>query len=340
MENGRGAPPKQSIRASFSSGGPLSVVVRAVTDMGLKRTNNEDSYGCWLPDDAQERERRGLLLAVADGMGGVKGGEVASRITVESLMQAYRESLGTDIAQDLSGAMVAANRIVHRESVQHPELNGMGTTCTAAVIRGREVYLAHVGDSRAYFVRSGRIRQLTHDHSLVGQLVRDRQLTAEQARSDPRRNVVTRSVGIGSEVDVDAERIPDTLRGGDVLILCTDGLHGLVSDDELSAAVTRHDLDQACDHLVELAKQRGGSDNITVILARAESDPDLEPLPTPSAERLARTGSTPSLTLLIAAGLVLLLLVLGALGWLVFRMSRTSRPQGASRASTLTTRAM
>jgi len=312
-------------------------VARAATDMGLKRTNNEDSYGCWLPDDAEERERRGLLLAVADGMGGVKGGEVASRITVETLMRAYRDAPGADLAEDLQNALVTANAMVHRESVQHPELSGMGTTCTAAVVHGREVVVAHVGDSRAYLVRSNRIRQLTHDHSLVGQLVRDHQITAEQARTDPRRNVVTRSVGIASEVDVDAERMSEPLRHGDVLILCTDGLHGLVSDEELSAAVTRHDPDQACDTLVELAKKRGGPDNITVILARAETEPESPTFASGSAERLARTRSTPGLTMLIVAGLMLLLLALGALGWLVIRMARVGRPQAAS-ASSLTTR--
>src|SRR5882672_10913927 len=105
MENGRGTPPQQSIRASFSSGGPMTVVVRAITDVGLKRSNNEDSYGCWLPEVDEERERRGLLLTVADGMGGVKGGEVASRITVETLMHAYRDAPGADVAEDLHGAM-------------------------------------------------------------------------------------------------------------------------------------------------------------------------------------------------------------------------------------------
>ncbi len=323
MENGRGTPLKQSIRASFSNGGPLTVVVRAITDVGLKRSNNEDSYGCWLPEADEERERRGLLLTVADGMGGVKGGEVASRITVETLMNAYRDSPGADVAEDLHDAMVTANRTVHRESVEHPELDGMGTTCTAAVVRGREVYVAHVGDSRAYFVRAGRIRQLT----------------AEQAKSDPRRNVVTRSVGIGSEVDVDAGRVPESLRNGDVLILCTDGLHGLVSDEELTSAVRDRDLDQACDRLVGLAKQRGGPDNITVILARAESDGDAEPLTTSSAERLSRSRSNPTFVMLVVAGLLLLLLALGALGWLIVRMGRGSRSQGASLSSSLTTRA-
>lgn len=341
MEHDRGAAPQQSMRARFHGDRAMTILVRAATDLGLRRQNNEDSYGCWLPEAEEERERRGLLLTVADGMGGVKGGEVASRITVESLMHAYRDSAGADVAADLHDALVSANRTVHRESVEHPELDGMGTTCTAAVVRGREVYVAHVGDSRAYFVRAGRIRQLTHDHSLVGQLVRDRQLTAEQAKNDPRRNVVTRSVGIGSEVDVDAGRVPESLRDGDVLILCTDGLHGLVSDDELSSAVRDRDLDQACDRLVALAKQRGGPDNITVILARAESNADAavgeEPLASSSAERIARARSNPSFVMLVVAGLLLLLLALGALGWLIVRMNGGARSQGASRSSALTT---
>ncbi|HEY6867233.1 MAG TPA: Stp1/IreP family PP2C-type Ser/Thr phosphatase [Candidatus Eisenbacteria bacterium] len=339
MQDGRGTPPKQSLRASFEHDGPVTVVVRAATDLGLKRQNNEDSYGCWLPDDPAERERRGLLLAVADGMGGVKGGEVASRITVETVMRAYGESPGTDVAQDLQAALTTANRMVHRESEARPDLNGMGTTCTAAVVRGREMYVAHVGDSRAYLVRSGKAQQLTHDHSLVGQLVRDRQLTVEQARTDPRRNVVTRSVGISEEVDVDAERIAEPMRDGDVLMLCTDGLHGLVRDDELGAAVAGRDLDQACERLVGLAKQRGGPDNITVILARAESPTNGEAVPpSASAERLGRAGSNPTLAMLLVAGLMLLLLALGALGWLVVRMTLQPHTQGVSLSADAGTR--
>jgi len=332
MEQGRGSPPTHSIRASFTNGGPISIVARAATDMGLKRTNNEDSYGCWLPDDAEERERRGLLLAVADGMGGVKGGEVASRITVETLMRAYRDAPGADLAEDLQNALVTANAMVHRESVQHPELSGMGTTCTAVVVHGREVVVAHVGDSRAYLVRSNRIRQLTHDHSLVGQLVRDHQITAEQAKTDPRRNVVTRSVGINDEVDVDTQRLPEKLQNGDVLILCTDGLHGLVSDEELRSTVTGRGLDQACDALIRLAKQRGGHDNITVILARAESDHNGEPVASSSAERLSRARSNPTLAILIVACLFLLLLAVGALAWLMLRSGRETNARGAALA--------
>jgi len=167
----------------------------------------------------------------------------------------------------------------------------MGTTCTAAVVRGRDVYIAHVGDSRAYLVRSGRIRQLTHDHSLVGQLVRDRQLHGRAGAHRPasqRRDAQHRDQRRGRR---DTEHVSQSLRNGDVLILCTDGLHGLVSDEELSAAVTHHELDQACDALITLAKKRGGPDNITMILARAESDGNGEPLATSSAERLSRAGS-------------------------------------------------
>ena len=339
MEDGRRALPRQSIRASFTNGGPITVVARAATDLGLRRENNEDSYGFWLPDEPEERERRGLLLTVADGMGGVKGGEVASRITVETLMHAYRDAPGADIAENLHGAVVAANAMVHRESLQHPELSGMGTTCTAAVVRGRDVVVAHVGDSRAYLVRSGSIRQLTHDHSLVGQLVRDHQLTAEQARTDPRRNVVTRSVGISTEVDVDTERISESLRNGDALILCTDGLHGLVADEELSVAVTDHELDQACDALIALAKRRGGHDNITLILARAESNEPGEPLSTSSTKHSPHARPNPAVAILIVAGFLLLLLALGAIGWLLLRITHEPGSRGAALTGTPTTRA-
>ena len=137
----------------------------------------------------------------------------------------------------------------------------------------------------------------------------------------------------------DPKLLEAIMRGGDVLILCSDGLHGLVSDHELSAAVSRPDLDQACDSLVDLAKQRGGHDNITVILARADTNPELEPLSTTSAERFSRSRSNPSFAMLIIAGIMLLLLALGALGWLVVRMNRGSHSPGAERATRPTTRA-
>ena len=328
MEHDGGAAPQQTMRARFERDGSLTVLVRAVTDLGLKRQNNEDSYGCWLPDDPDELDRRGLLLAVADGMGGSKGGEVASRITIETLLHDYRQTAGTDVADNLRAALTSANGLVYREGLAHPDLAGMGTTCTAAVLRGRELTVAHVGDSRAYLVRGGRARQLTHDHSLVEQMVRNRQITAEQARTDPRRNVVTRSVGIDADLEVDASGVDEPLGHGDVVVLCTDGLHGVVRDDELGDTVGGHDLRGACERLVALARERGAPDNLTVILARVEVEGEPGPPAGGAAERASRRS--PTFTVLVVAGLMLLLLALGAIGMLLLRIGPQASRQGVA----------
>ena len=246
----------------------MTVRVSAATDVGLKRSHNEDSLGVWPEQEGFERSRHGTLLVVADGMGGTSAGEVASRLAVETVVRHFRDADATRPLESLSDALVAANAVIHRHSVTHPELRGMGTTCTALLVRGGETYVAHVGDSRAYAVRDGAIRQLTRDHSLVAQLVESRQITAEQARVDPRRNLVTRSVGVAPEVQVDAGPVDPPLAAGDTLLLCTDGLHGLVSDEELASAASGEDLERACRELVALACERGGPDNITVMLAR------------------------------------------------------------------------
>ncbi len=210
---------------------------------------------------------RGVLLIVADGMGGASGGEIASQLAVDCVLAQYRAATN-GIAEDLRHAIQAANQAIHEHGVATPSLAGMGTTCTAFVVRDAECFFAHVGDSRAYRVRNGEIEQLTHDHSLVAQLVQDRHLTPEQARVDPRRNVVTRSVGVGAHVEVDAGQIDEPLRAGDTIVLCTDGLHGLVHDEEIARLAAQADLDRAVVELIALAKERGGFDNITVVLAR------------------------------------------------------------------------
>jgi protein phosphatase len=250
----------------------MTLRVSSATDPGLKRSQNEDSLGSWRPEGAADRERRGVLLVVADGMGGARAGEVASRLAVETLVGAYSSGAGSPL-DDLVAALQSANRAVHEDSRTHPERGGMGTTCTALVVRDSEAFLAHVGDSRAYLVRNGAIEQLTRDHSLVAQLVREHQITAEQARTDPRRNVVTRSVGIGPEVEIDAMRVDHHLRSGDTLVLCTDGVHGVLTDAELCRIASGPELEPACATLIEAVRERGAPDNITVILARLDSGP-------------------------------------------------------------------
>ena len=242
--------------------------VGAATDVGLKRSQNEDRFAIWNAEGAQAATR-GVLLVVADGMGGAQAGEVASQLAIECVLKTYREGANS-ILDDLEHAVETANHVIHEHSLAHPELRGMGTTCTAVVVRGNEAYFAHVGDSRAYRVRQGGIEQLTADHSLVAQLVEHRHLTPEQAKVDPRRNVVTRSVGVGSEVDVDAAAVDDPLQQGDTLVICSDGLHTLVEDREIAQLASGADVRVACDQLIALANERGGHDNITVVIGRLE----------------------------------------------------------------------
>jgi len=159
-----------------------------------------------------------------------------------------------------------ANRIIHQQGQADNDQRGMGTTLTVVAIHGPQAIFAHVGDSRLYLVRQGAISQMTRDHSLVAQLLESNHLTPEEARSDPRRNVVTRSVGVSPSVEVDGGVF--TLRPGDTLLISTDGLHGLATDDELASHAAGANLDRACQELIDLARARGGPDNITLILAR------------------------------------------------------------------------
>lgn len=328
--------------------------VHAATDVGMRRQHNEDSHGVWAPADPELRERRGVLMVVADGMGGSQAGEVASRIAVQTVMRLYQEGAG-DPLDDLARALGAANAAVHTESTSRPDLAGMGTTCTAVVVRGHDLLYAHVGDSRAYVARGGRIRQVTNDHSLVAQMVREGQLTPEQAKSDPRRNVVTRSVGVGAEVEMDADRLDQALQPGDTLLLCSDGLHGLVNDDELADIAGEADLDQACAEAIALANERGGPDNVTVVLgrlveagaeaevetARADVERTAEFPPVRPNGRLAAGGeqalARPSsgalvLWLIIAFAVLLLAVVAMAIIWQ--RIDRERRALEATAAQT------
>lgn len=253
----------------------MKLVVRAATDRGLKRSRNEDSHGVWSAEDPAVRAVRGVLLVVADGMGGARAGDVASRVAVETTLRAYQEAPGANVLADLRGAVVAANAALYGENVRAAEMTGMATTLTAAVVCGADVFLAHVGDTRVYMLRAARLTQVTEDHSLVAHLVAEGELTLEEARVDPRRNLLTRSVGLSPDVEVDAGRINWTFAPGDILILSSDGLHGLVRNEEMARVVAgTADLDSACAELVALALAAGGFDNITVILARAEAEAD------------------------------------------------------------------
>jgi protein phosphatase len=246
---------------------PLEPEVFGGTDVGRKRPGNEDSHGVWAPNDPDSRRRLGVLLVVADGMGGSQSGEVASQMTVDTVIRVVSESNSEDIPGTLRLAIEEANREVHQAGLEDTNRNGMGTTCTAVLIREDVAWVAHVGDSRAYLLRAGHIRQLTSDHTLVATLVEGRQITRLQARRDPRRNILTRSIGPQPEVEPDVFQADTRLCAGDAILLCSDGLHTYFNDSELADMITEGDPSNVVRDLIAEANDRGGADNITLVLA-------------------------------------------------------------------------
>lgn len=253
------------------------LLIASATDVGRKRSGNEDSHALWISDDAAVRAKHGMLMVVCDGMGGASAGEVASRLAVDTVVERVRAADPADPAAALRTAVEAANDKVHAQASANADQRGMGTTCTALLVRGREVWIGHVGDSRAYLVRGGKIHRLTKDHSLVAELVEKGHLTEAEAKHDHRRNVVTRSVGALDHVQVDAERAVDQLKPGDALVVCSDGLHGQVTDYEIGMIAGEQPPAEACASLIDLANERGGPDNITAIAARVGGDGLAEP---------------------------------------------------------------
>lgn len=259
------------------------LVLRAAlrTDVGLVRSENQD-FGTYTTT-AEERDCApgGRLLIVADGMGGHRGGATASRLAAETVKAQYLGSDTADIPTVLRQSLSRANARIYSEAQSNPELRGMGTTTSVLAVRDSEGWLAHVGDSRIYLVRNGDIRQLTDDHSLVATMVREGLLTTAEAETHPRRNVLQRSMGVAEDVEIDV-RGPIELRRDDVFILCSDGLHGVVKEDELRE-VAKLPIEQAADEFLRRALERGAPDNVTVIVARVEeaqdNDEDTAPLP-------------------------------------------------------------
>jgi serine/threonine protein phosphatase PrpC len=252
------------------------IEVAGLSDVGCQRENNEDSYLYWEPAGDDEFERKGRLAVIADGMGGHEGGQEASRLAVETVREVYDQAFDLNNNNDPQAALVesfsAAHARIQEYAEQHPVFQGMGTTCTALVLRGRQLYFAHVGDSRLYLVRDARILRLTRDHSYVGRLVESGIVRAEDAEKHPQRHILTAALGAGRELAVDsAEQGVDLLEGDD-LLLCTDGLWSVVSEEELEMAVSGNAPAECCAVLVNLARQRGGPDNITLQVLRISSD--------------------------------------------------------------------
>jgi protein phosphatase len=240
------------------------VEVAGLTDIGCQRENNEDSYLYWEPDGEEEFARKGRLAVIADGMGGHEGGQEASRLAVETVREVYERDSHGDPRAALVESFTAAHTRIRDYAEKHPLFQGMGTTCTAFVLRGRQLYFAHVGDSRLYLVRDAQISRLTRDHSYVGRLVESGLVRAEDAERHPQRHILTAALGAGIEVAVDSARQGLPVHEGDDLLLCTDGLWGVVTEEALESAVRGKSPAECCAALVKLARQRGGPDNITV----------------------------------------------------------------------------
>jgi serine/threonine protein phosphatase PrpC len=242
----------------------LLLDVAQLTDVGRKREHNEDNMAFVIPKDSLVMASKGALFIVADGMGGHAAGEVASEIAVDTISNMYYQEDSNDVAISLLRAIKRANASIHQRAAENLLRTGMGTTCVAAVLRGNRAYIANVGDSRSYLLRGNQVKQISQDHSWVAEQVRAGLLTEEQARTHAQRNVITRCLGTQADVDVDI--FHEELFEGDFLVLCTDGLSGLVSDDELLRIVDQFVPQESVYHLVERANENGGPDNITAIV--------------------------------------------------------------------------
>lgn len=232
------------------------------TDVGLRRDRNEDSFGLFPPPDPDHP----ALYIVADGMGGHAGGEIASALAVDQIATAFANSAETNLQQRIAQAVRAANEAILEDSFTTAERRGMGTTIVCAVVQGARLIRAHVGDSRLYRIRDDEISRLTEDHSWVEEQLRAGLISADEARTSARRNLITRALGISIEVQVDLSE--HAIVAGDRYLLCTDGLSNQVDDDEIRSIVTSLPPQQACEKLIELANERGGPDNITALVVR------------------------------------------------------------------------
>ncbi|MGH2787208.1 MAG: Stp1/IreP family PP2C-type Ser/Thr phosphatase [Actinomycetota bacterium] len=254
----------------------MRVAIGAKSDVGRVREGNEDSY---LVDDP--------LFVVADGMGGHLAGDVASSTAVEVIAAAAQSEDGGD-PDSLAVLVRDANEAIFKKAQADTALRGMGTTCTLLMIQDSRGHLAHVGDSRAYLLRDGELSQLTEDHSLVGRMVKEGRLTAQEAENHPQRSIITRALGVDSDVEVDLMTVE--LKGEDRILLCSDGLTSMVDDDRIKEVLGRTpDPQIAADELVSVANEAGGEDNVTVVIVDVGTAPPGAP-PAPVTEESAGVG--------------------------------------------------
>lgn len=237
-----------------------------LSDVGTDRENNEDACGSHIESE------NCVIFAIADGVGGYEGGEIASAQAVEVTLNAFRQSPAAwGPAKRLHRAVQQANIEIHNRALTVPELRRMATTLTAAVVNDGVLYAAHVGDSRIYHIRRGKAQQITKDHTVVQERVRMGLISPGKARHHPERSVLSRC--LGHELIVAVDRITLALEQNDQLLLCTDGLYGVIEDNELGQLIRGVTAESACRQLIDLANRRGTADNLTVAIFISQAEP-------------------------------------------------------------------
>jgi protein phosphatase len=282
------------------------------TDVGVRRSHNQDAYAVALASDPERFQEQGHLFLVADGMGGHAVGEKASAKAVRDIPHTYRKHAPEGGASALRKAFIETNAGIHAIGQENPEFRGLGTTATALLLRPEGAWIGHVGDSRVYRIHDGQIEQLSFDHSAVWEIARRQQIDPDELQGI-RSNVILRSLGPDAFVEVDVEG-PHPIRPGDIYLLCSDGLTGQLSDYEIGAVAGSLPPAEACEFLVELANLRGGPDNITVVVVRVPGSDDpaaaVSTAEAPALRRRRRPIPWPLTTLLVGIILAVVSLVL------------------------------
>ncbi|MBK8609214.1 MAG: Stp1/IreP family PP2C-type Ser/Thr phosphatase [Chitinophagaceae bacterium] len=258
-------PPVAELKGDDSETDQVKAIV--VSDLGNIRTNNEDMGLFFKVADENIIREKGYMLIVADGMGGHQAGEVASKMATEIISREYFNAKNGSVEKNLEKVLTLANKTIFEKASSQKAYQGMGTTCTVLVVIGQAIYYAHVGDSRAYIQKADSILQITEDHTYVQQLVNSGEITAEEAATHPKRNILTNAMGTKPELRIDTGISKFKFENNDRLLLCSDGLYDYLKDAELNKILLDNELKNAANLMVQQAKARGGHDNITVVLA-------------------------------------------------------------------------
>ena len=264
---------KKENHSEIIDSGNIKAVV--LSDLGNVRTNNEDIGMFYRIADEEITREKGYLLLVADGMGGHKAGEVASRMAVETISQEYFKQNGNNgnIEKNLSKAFAAANKKIFELAAKNKAYQGMGTTCTAFVVVGESVYYAHAGDSRGYFIKKDAILRVTEDHTYVQELVNKGEITSQEADTHPKRNILTNAMGTRPEIRIDTGKCEWSFTINDKLLLCSDGLYDYITETEMQAILNERPIHDAAEYMIQETKKRGGHDNVTVVMVEKIVEP-------------------------------------------------------------------